>query len=306
MIKTSKYTKSSDDYFVSIGFAEKALKGDFDHENFPSKLCGLPIWLIPPEIDNSFFTCSSCNKNLSFLMQIYCPLENNKNCYHRVLYIFFCKICWKTSDAVKVLRIQLPKISEYYNDESVINKNNLTNNEKVISINKAITPLYPEYLIDSVEERESACKLYINFYDNIDEKSLKSRSIEDLLEIEDETMTKVDKIEADKMIENYCKENNIEIENANSLEDEIETEFIDKVDKNIFNRDKSEDVFYELYSKVVSYDPKQVMRYCRDGIFPLWYCSKGMLTTKNTKCKNCGGELIFEFQVRKFLFTNCK
>ena len=33
----------NDEYFVSLGFADKPCKGDFDHENFPSKLGGKPV-----------------------------------------------------------------------------------------------------------------------------------------------------------------------------------------------------------------------------------------------------------------------
>jgi hypothetical protein len=33
----------SDNYYVSLGFAEKAKRGDFDYENFPSKLGGKPV-----------------------------------------------------------------------------------------------------------------------------------------------------------------------------------------------------------------------------------------------------------------------
>ena len=60
----------------------------FSIENFPSKIGGLPTWIIPipDSFDNNFFICS-CGKPLSFLLQIYCPLEENPNCFHRILYM---------------------------------------------------------------------------------------------------------------------------------------------------------------------------------------------------------------------------
>ena len=54
---------------VQLGFAETPRKGDFELKNFPSKIGGLPVWLLPltNNIDKSFFKCS-CGKNLSFLL----------------------------------------------------------------------------------------------------------------------------------------------------------------------------------------------------------------------------------------------
>lgn len=65
----------------------------------------------------------------------------------------------------------------------------------------------------------------------------------------------------------------------------------------------NEDVFFETFSKVVSYDQEQIIRYCRDGVYPLWFSSTGLLTTKNTKCKTCGGEVVFEFQIMPNIFN---
>jgi hypothetical protein len=185
----------------------------------------------------------------------------------------------------------LPEISNFYNGENLLV--DLKNSKIIQRINRKINTLLPEYLIDSYDERPTASKMYINFYDKIDEKSSSNLCLDDLSDQETDINESDDKI--NKMLEDYCKEQGINIEN--DLDEEIETEFINKVEKNIFGRRNSQDIFYELFSKILSFDPKQVIRYCRDGIFPLWFSSYGMLTMKNTKCKNCGGELIFEFQV---------
>ena len=84
-------SSSSNNEVVQLGFPETPRKGDFDIKNFPSKIGGLPVWLLPlsNNIDESFFTCS-CGENLVFLLQLYCPLENKSNCFHRMIYVFFC------------------------------------------------------------------------------------------------------------------------------------------------------------------------------------------------------------------------
>jgi hypothetical protein len=164
--------------------------------------------------------------------------------------------------------------------------------------------LYPEFLIDSCEELAEASKIYIKFYDKLDEKSMTSGKsmdydedddMEDDLAVDHPTL-KDEKIE--KMISNYYKEDGMHQYECD-VEEECEDEIISKLQKNIFKN--MEDIFYDVFSKVISYDPKQVVRFCRDDIFPLWFSNTGMMTLKNTKCKNCGGELIFEFQVRNII-----
>jgi hypothetical protein len=76
---------------------------------------------------------------------------------------------------------------------------------------------------------------------------------------------------------------------------------IDKIKSDIF-KDIPSDIFLSTFTKVTNYDPEQILRYCRDDVFPLWFCKDNLLTVKNTKCKFCNGKLIFEFQVN-FILT---
>ena len=47
-----------------------------------------------------------------------CPLENKNNCFHRMIYVFFCQKCWKKKDLVKVLRLNLPEKSSFYDGDT--------------------------------------------------------------------------------------------------------------------------------------------------------------------------------------------
>ncbi len=75
----------------------------------------------------------------------------------------------------------------------------------------------------------------------------------------------------------------------------LHEDMINKLQKDIFNT--VSDKILECFQAVTRYDSEQVLRYCRDEVFPLWFCNNELLTMKNTKCKNCNGDLIFEFQV---------
>ncbi|CAD2088079.1 conserved Plasmodium protein, unknown function [Plasmodium vinckei lentum] len=82
-------------------------------KKFVSKIGGRPYWLDRinlPEEDN--FKCIICNELLSFLLQIYAPIDNIGHCFHRCLYLF---VCFKCGDQVKCFRTQLPRNNPFYN-----------------------------------------------------------------------------------------------------------------------------------------------------------------------------------------------
>jgi hypothetical protein len=136
-------------------------------------------------------------------------LEGNKDCFHRVLYIFFCKRCWKRYNAIKVLRLQLKEKSEYYNGEKLLKRKEFANDEFLKEISEKIKTLSNEYYIDSRDECDEATRIYTNFYDKLDEKSIGSKNFnpddsddeegyvddeEDQVEINKEENEKIDKM----------------------------------------------------------------------------------------------------------------
>ena len=291
---------------VQLGFAEQPRKGDFDLKNFPSKIGGLPVWLLPlsNNLDESFFICS-CGEYLSFLLQLYSPLEEKNNSFHRMIYVFFCQKCWKKFDLVKVLRINLPEKSSYYDGEEILNLNQIINDEKIQKVNEKLKKfMLEEYFISTAQEKKEASKLYLNFYSNAEEKSITSsdssnNNYKDKDKEEEEEIIfnniKEEK-EYDDMLNNYLKEN--PGENIEKIEDESDEE---KENDKIIDSSNN-DIIFSLFSKVVNFDKKQVIRFYRNNFYPLWFTQDKMLTTKKTKCTNCGGDIVFEFQIMPYLF----
>ena len=75
------------------------------------KVGGQPVWLNTVGIPSpSDLQCKCCNSQMIFLLQIYCPLDEVDDAFHRSLYIFICK---KKScvdkGSVKCLRNQLSR-----------------------------------------------------------------------------------------------------------------------------------------------------------------------------------------------------
>ena len=289
---------------VQLGFAEEPKKGDFDLKNFPSKIGGLPVWLLPlsNNISETFFICS-CGENLSFLLQLYCPLEDKDNSFHRMIYVFFCQKCWKKKDLVKVLRINLPEKSSIYDGEEILNINKIINDETIKKVNEILKKfILEEFFISTAPERKEASKLYLDFYSNAEEKSINSsdgsnNNIQDK-DMEEEIIfnnVKEEK-EYDNMVQNYLKENSgVNIE-------KIEEESDDEKENDKIIDSSNSDIILSLFTKVTNYDKKQIIRYYRNNFYPLWFTQEKILSTKKTKCRNCGNDIVFEFQIMPYLF----
>ena len=202
---------------IYLGFPEKPQKGDYDYENFPSKIGGKPVWLYPPsDLDLNFFKCD-CKRDLFFLLQVYCPLEDYQHSFHRVVYAFFCNFCWKKSNAVKVLRMQLPENSEFYQG-SALKHTNLIENEFLEKLNSSMRFLEEEFTIFTDKETNEAKRIYFNFYDRIDEKSKKSRSNSvnfnvDEFDIDvDDLVPEMDNNKINDMIKTYLNDEGITVD----------------------------------------------------------------------------------------------
>ena len=289
---------------VQLGFAEEPKKGDFDLKNFPSKIGGLPVWLLPlsNNISETFFICS-CGENLSFLLQLYCPLEDKDNSFHRMIYVFFCQKCWKKKDLVKVLRINLPEKSSIYDGEEILNINKIINDETIKKVNEILKKfILEEFFISTAPERKEASKLYLDFYSNAEEKSINSsdgsnNNIQDKDTEEEIIFNNVkEEKEYDNMVQNYLKENpGVNIE-------KIEEESDDEKENDKIIDSSNSDIILSLFTKVTNYDKKQIIRYYRNNFYPLWFTQEKILSTKKTKCRNCGNDIAFEFQIMPYLF----
>ena len=292
---------------VILGFADPPEKGDLDIENFPSKLGGFPIWLVPlnNNISLDFFKCS-CGNFLSFLLQLYCPLEKKKNCFHRMIYVFYCNKCWKYKNFVKVLRLNLPENSNYFKGENILNKSLILNDPLINELNKILknqTEILDEFFITTSIEKKEASKIYFNFYNNIEEKSIKSNDSfnnnnnnfdffdDDLISIKNKNELN----EINNLTKEYLNNNpNVNIE-------KIEEESFDEKENDKL-LDINNDFFYDIFSNVVEYDQQQIIRYYRNNFFPLWFTKNNILTVNNIKCKNCEGKVEFEFQIMPYVF----
>lgn len=77
---------------VELGFAEEAPAWTLRSEQFPSKVGGRPAWLGLAELPGpGALACARCGRPLAFLLQVYAPLPDRDDAFHRSLFLFCCR-----------------------------------------------------------------------------------------------------------------------------------------------------------------------------------------------------------------------
>lgn len=116
-----------------LGFPEEGqnlLHTDPDWVNWDGgKIGGKPIWLDPENLPNpDLLQCKDCEEPMKFLLQIYCPVDDVPNAFHRTLYLFCCRHATCVSNAnIICIRSQLNIINPYYVKEPENIRNNKRN-----------------------------------------------------------------------------------------------------------------------------------------------------------------------------------
>jgi len=102
---------------IELGYLEKCAPWKLESRFFPSKVGGKPAWLNLLDLPNSI-VCGRCDKPCIFLCQVYAPFEELDSCFHRTIFIFFCKdpACCKHNDNRNfvVYRCQLNRLNKFY------------------------------------------------------------------------------------------------------------------------------------------------------------------------------------------------
>jgi pre-rRNA-processing protein TSR4 len=86
---------------------------------FECRAGGSPAWLVPVLSGlPRELRCLSCQRLLSFLLQLYAPRERHPAAFHRVIYVLVCAWCAGQTPtppgALRVYRAQLPRQNSWY------------------------------------------------------------------------------------------------------------------------------------------------------------------------------------------------
>ena len=107
---------------VELGFLEENEPFLLRSRFFPSKIGGKPAWLSLDNIPSpNELACCLCGKPTNFLLQVYSPVEENPDAFHRTFFVFICNdpSCCKQnkSDNLYVFRSQLARQNDFYSPE---------------------------------------------------------------------------------------------------------------------------------------------------------------------------------------------
>lgn len=112
------------DFATELGFLEKVHSSKLEAVFFPSKVGGKPAWLSQdnlPSLDQ--LECPKCRKRMTFLLQVYAPVDGKEECFHRTIYVFVCinSDCSErnSNDSFKVFRSQLPRENKFFAFEPI-------------------------------------------------------------------------------------------------------------------------------------------------------------------------------------------
>ena len=107
---------------VDLGFIEKTEPSKLTCQQFPSKVGGKPAWLsLSPLPSPNQLQCPKCSAECIFLLQVYAPVEEDDNAFHRTVFVFLCKNpdCHQpnSQEPFVVVRSQLPRGNDFYSSE---------------------------------------------------------------------------------------------------------------------------------------------------------------------------------------------
>ncbi|XP_070788684.1 programmed cell death protein 2 isoform X2 [Pituophis catenifer annectens] len=106
---------------VELGFVEEAAPWRLRSDQFPCKVGGRPAWLGEAGLPGpSELRCGVCGQPCAFLLQLYAPVQERAEAFHRSLFLFGCRqpSCYRSAGpapgSLRVFRNQLPRKNDTY------------------------------------------------------------------------------------------------------------------------------------------------------------------------------------------------
>jgi len=300
---------------IDLGFLEECEPWLLQSRFFRSKFGGRPSWLdlenLPPM---SEMKCSGgCDNPLTFLCQVYAPVDTKPDAFHRTIFIFLCKSpkCLQ----FKALRCQLSRDNRFYPSEAPMEspdwKPELTADSfarlcrgcgcgvdgpggKCGGCKKVNYCHRLCQVTDWKKRHKHECKL--EEFDPKKEKGVTSHlgfpEFEIVMAGDDGPEVSDEGSDEDEDGEDEVESS--EMENFRQLEREGKTGQLTQEDLAQF--DVKEDAELKKFRKAIRSAPDQVVRYARGKRRPLWVSNENT-PEEIPACQLCSGERVFEFQI---------
>lgn len=303
---------------VLLGFLEEEDSWRLLSPQFPSKVGGKPAWLsqrgVPclPEVE-----CEKCHLPMAFLLQVYAPLCDQDQCFHRTLFLFCCKTpeCYSQNDnrCMKVFRSQMPRKNDFYSydppseDEPPSDPFEDQNVLPVSGVKLCWVCGCPGNKSCSRCHSVTYCGKHhqtIHWKHSHKRECCSKESpgvtVSPFLFPQFELVTEPEDLE-----KNPKETKNIETENLQGNANDVSlAESLAEVDlEDMAMHETEETKVFQRFKKRIAPEPHQVLRYCRGGL-PLWVSAQHIPSDEAIPPCVCGSKRIFEFQVMPQLLNS--
>ncbi|XP_051854168.1 programmed cell death protein 2 [Antechinus flavipes] len=301
---------------VELGFAVEAPGWRLQSEQFPSKVGGRPAWLSECDLPGpAELACPLCSRPLAFLLQLYAPLPDRADAFHRSLFVFCCReppCC----AALRVFRNQLPRKNDHYSyeppsEEPPDEKDDSPSVQlrsgvhlcrvcgclgpKVCSkCHKAHYCSKDHQTLDWKLAHKQSCTTSDNLNSAVPDHKFLFPEYEIVIETEE--------LEPDDVSD--CIPQDLEkcedSELIGTMDEALEAE-LDSIAKH----ESREDEIFQKFKTQIALEPDQILRYGR-GIDPIWISGENIPQEQDIPNCPCGARRIFEFQVMPQLLNYLK
>ncbi|KAK9819849.1 hypothetical protein WJX72_003204 [[Myrmecia] bisecta] len=289
----SEDDSSSEELQWLLGFVEPPAKpAALLRHRFPSKVGGRPAWLHPTHLPSrEQLLCKVTGRPLSFLLQVYAPIDDNPNAFHRAVFVFVSPQGDQLSKAgaVRVYRCQLPRRNDYYSYKPA-QKADVVPHEPQAQGDPPVDDPW------GVVEAEAA----VGRGELPAEVSGRAVFPEHELVVEPETEEKgTDAAGVARLLQQYEAMRTSEGELGDA---DLPAEVLSSVEENMTEERKH----FAHFAAVVAREPEQVLRYCvEEGAQPLWPNPAPIpMPADIPACERCGAPRRFEFEVMPQLLNH--
>ncbi|XP_065586834.1 programmed cell death protein 2 [Cyrtonyx montezumae] len=325
---------------AELGFAAAVCPGGswrLRSAQFPSKVGGRPAWLgeagLPP---SDALRCARCLQPRAFLLQLYAPLPDRPDAFHRSVFVFACRgaACYRLpgpGGPLCAFRSQLPRRNDTYPEEPPSEEppplpeplpRRLRSGAALCRVCGCLGPRVcgrcrraaycgPEHqALDWRRGHRRSCgrggDADASEDTEPDHNEFLFPEYEILIEPEepefpaDGSVGPDDEkgpVDASRKLEKQ-EENRVTSTTGEALDEET----LEAMAKH----ETKEDKIFQIFKDRIAAEPEQIIRYCRGGEGPIWVSGENIPEEKDIPNCSCGAKRVFEFQIMPQLLNHLK